>query len=55
MLTCYTVQHVRLARLASPVRREDLRSIVRRPERVMVIFQKVDRRGTYHELVTPAT
>ena len=31
----------KLARLASPLRREDLRCIVRRPERVMGILQKV--------------
>ena len=31
--------------LASPLPREDLRSIVRRPQRVMGILQKVDERG----------
>lgn len=51
MLTCLTGQHVTIARLASPLSREDLRAIFRRPERVMGILQEIDRRGsTYREL-----
>jgi len=34
-----------VARLASPLGREDVRSIVRRPERVMGSLKKVDERG----------
>ena len=34
-----------IARLASPLRREDLPSIVHRPEHVMGILQKIDERG----------
>ena len=34
-----------VARLASPLRPEDLRFIIRHPERLMGILQKVDERG----------